>query len=53
MDESMMNLWIDEVLIPWKNTKDPTIVSVLILDAYEVHMMGSMGYLIQVLGIEV
>jgi hypothetical protein len=53
MDKSLMNLWIDEILIPRKNTKDPIIVSLLILDAYHIHMMGSIMNCIQVLGIEV
>jgi hypothetical protein len=53
MDESMMIVWINEVLIPWKNTINPTIVPLLILDAYRVHMMGSIVNRIQALGIEV
>ena len=53
MDESMMILWINEVLIPWKNTKDPTIVPLLILDAYLINMIGSIVNRIQALGIEV
>jgi hypothetical protein len=53
MDEDAMNKWIDLVLIPWKNTKAPGIVPTLILDAYRVHMMGSIVNRIQSLGIEV
>jgi hypothetical protein len=53
MDESMMIVWINKVLIPWKNTINPTIVPLLILDAYRVHMMGSIVNRIQALGIEV
>ena len=53
MDESMMNKWIDLVLIPWKNSRDPSITPLLILDAYLVHMMGSIVNRIQALGIEV
>ena len=53
MDESMMNKWIDLVLIPWKNSRDPSITPLLILDAYRVHMMGSIVNRIQALGIEV
>ena len=49
----MMIVWINEVLIPWKNMIDPTIVPLLILDAYRVHMMGSIVNCIQALGIEV
>jgi hypothetical protein len=37
MDETMMNLRIDWVLIPWKNMMNPVIV----LNAYGVYMMGS------------
>ena len=36
-----MNVWIDLVLIPWRNSWDPEVVLLLILDAYHVHMMGS------------
>ena len=53
IDESMMILWINEVLIPWKHTKDPTIVPLLILDAYRIHMMGIIVNHIHALGIEV
>ena len=53
MDESMMNKWIDLVLIPWKNSRDPSITPLLILDAYRIHMMGSIVNRIQALGIEV
>jgi hypothetical protein len=53
MDEKMMNLWIDLVLVPWKNTRKQGIVPILILDAYRVHMMGSIVNRIQSLGIEV
>ena len=53
MDEAMMNVWIDLVLIPWKNERDPDVVPLLVLDAYRVHMMGSIVNRIQALGIEV
>jgi hypothetical protein len=53
MGESMMNLWINEVLIPWKNTKDTIIVPLLILDTYRVHMMGRIVNCIQALVFEV
>jgi len=42
MDEDMMNRWIDQVLIPWRNEKASDIIPLLILDAYRVHMMGNM-----------
>ncbi len=53
MDEAMMNLWIDLVLEPWKDTLPPHIIPLLILDAYRVHMMGSIVNRIQGMGIEV
>ena len=53
MDEAMMHKWIDAVLIPWRQARDPDVVPLLILDAYRVHMMGSIVNRIQSLGIEV
>ncbi len=53
MDAKMMNQWIDSVLIPWKDSREPGVVPLLILDAYRVHMMGSIVNRIQSLGIEV
>ena len=53
MDAKMMNQWIDLVLIPWKDSREPGVVPLLILDAYRVHMMGSIVNRIQSLGIEV
>jgi hypothetical protein len=53
MDEGMMNRWIDQVLVPWKMTMPPGVVPILVLDAYLVHMMGSIVNRIQSLGIEV
>ena len=53
MDEGMMNRWIDLVLILWKESKAPVIVSILVLDAYHIHMMGTIVNRIQSLGIEV
>ncbi len=53
MDEKMMNVWIDLVLVPWKDSRKPGVVPLLILDAYRVHMMGSIVNRIQSLGIEV
>jgi hypothetical protein len=52
MGETMMNLWIDQVLISWKNTKNSAIVPLLILGAYQVHMMGSIVNCTQSLGID-
>jgi hypothetical protein len=41
MDEDILNKWIDLVLIPWKNSNAPGVVPILILDAYHVHMIGT------------
>jgi hypothetical protein len=41
MDKEIMNKWIDLIPVPWKNAQVPGIVPLLILDAYCVHMMGS------------
>ena len=49
----MMNKWIDLVLIPWRNTKAPDVTPLLIIDVYQVHMMGNIVNKIQSLGIEV
>ena len=53
MDEEMMHTWIDLVLVPWRQTTMPGIVPLLILNAYQVHMMGNIVNRIQSLGIEV
>jgi hypothetical protein len=53
MDEEMMSKWIDDLLIPWQNKKGPDVIPILILDAYQVHMMGNIVNRIQSLGIEV
>ena len=53
MDESMMNVWIEQVLSPWKDTLPPNVVPLLILDSFCVHMMGGIVTKIQSLGIEV
>ena len=38
MDANMMNLWIDLVLILWKDSRKLGVVPLLILDAYRVHL---------------
>ena len=48
----MMNRWINQVLIPWKMTKPPGAIPILVLDMYCIHMMGTMNG-IQSLGMEV
>ena len=53
MDESMMNVWIEQVLSLWKDTLPPKVVPLLILDSFCVHMMGGIVTKIQLLGIEV
>jgi hypothetical protein len=53
MDEEMMHKWIDLILIPWKETAMPRVVPLLILDAYHIHMMGTVVNRVQSLGIKV
>ena len=52
MDEEMIHKWIDIVLIIWRNAKAPTTIPILNLDAYNVHIMGTIVYCIQSFGIE-
>ena len=49
----MMHKWINQVLIPRRNTRDPGVVPLLILDTYRMHMMGSFVNSIKALGIKV
>ena len=53
MDESMMSVWIEKCLLPWKETLPPGATPLLILDSFRVHMMGSVVEKIQGIGIEV
>ena len=53
MDESMMSVWIEKCLLPWKETLPPGVTPLLILDSFRVHMMGSVVEKIQGIGIEV
>ena len=53
MDEEMMNHWNNQVLVSWKMTKPPSVVPILVLDTYCIHMMGTIVNQIQSLGIEV
>ncbi len=39
MDKPTMMKWIEVCLMPWKNTLPPTVVPLLILDSFCVHMM--------------
>jgi len=52
IDKEMMHKWIDLVLIPWKKSKVPGIVSILVLDAFHIDMMETIVHRIQSLGIE-
>ncbi len=53
MDKAIIKIWINLVLIPWRNTWDPEVVPLLVLGSYHVHMMGSTVNSIQAPGIEV
>ena len=53
MDESMMDVWIEKCLSPWKDTLPLDATPLLILDSFRVHMMGPVVEKIQRLGIEV
>ena len=57
MDEGMMNAWIEVILKPWKDHRDANNPSIqppiLVLDAYNVHQMGSVVNHIQMMEIEV
>ena len=48
-----MDKWNGHVLIPCQNTKVPSVVPLLILDLYLIHMMGNIMNRIQSFGIEV
>jgi hypothetical protein len=56
MEEVHMHAWIDLVLNPFKDEKDARDPGgpppILVLDAYHVHMMGSVVNCIQFMGIE-
>ena len=49
----MKNLWVDLVLVPWKETKELGVFALLILDPNQVHIMGAIINRIKVLGIEI
>ncbi len=53
MDEHVMLAWVEEVLAPYVATAPDDIVPLLILDSYQCHMMASVVYKIQELGVEV
>ncbi len=53
MDKHVMLAWVEEVLAPYVMTAPDDIVPLLILDSYQCHMMASVVYKIQELGVEV
>jgi hypothetical protein len=53
LNEEMMNKWIDLVIVPWKNSKMPGVVPIIILDDYHAQMIGTIVNGILLLGIEV
>jgi hypothetical protein len=53
MDEQVMLVWVEEVLAPYVPTAPEDIILLLILDSYQRHMMASVIYKIQELGVEV
>ncbi len=53
MDEQVMLAWVEEVLAPCVPTAPEDIIPLLILDSYQCHLMASVVYKIQELGVEV
>jgi hypothetical protein len=53
MDEQCMLQWVEKVLKPYVDKAPSGIVSLLFLDSYQCHMMGSIVEAIQELGVEV
>jgi hypothetical protein len=53
MDEQVMLAWVEEVLAPYVATAPEDIIPLLIFDSYQCHMMASVVYTIQELGVEV
>jgi hypothetical protein len=53
MDKQVMLAWVEEVLAPYVTTAPEDIIPLLILDSYQCHMMASVVYKIQELGVEV
>ncbi len=53
MDEQVMLAWVEEVLAPYVATAPEDIIPLLILDSYQCHMMASVVYKIQELGVKV
>jgi hypothetical protein len=53
MDKQVMLAWVEEVLAPNVMPAPEDIIPLLILDSYQCHMMVSVVYKIQELGVEV
>ncbi len=53
LDEQVMLAWVEEVLAPYVATAPEDIIPLLILDSYQCHMMASVVYKIQELGVKV
>jgi hypothetical protein len=53
MDKQVMLAWVEEVLAPYVAMAPEDILPLLILDSYKCHMMASVVYKIQELGVEV
>jgi hypothetical protein len=53
MDEQVMLAWVEVVLAPYVAMAPEDIILLLILDSYQCHMMASVVYKIQDLGVEV
>jgi hypothetical protein len=53
MDKQVMIVWMEEVLVPFVTTAPKNIISLLILDSYQCHMMALVVHKIQELVVEV
>ncbi len=53
MDEQVMLTWVEKVLAPYVMMAPEDIILLLILDSYRCHMMASVVYKIQELGVKV
>ena len=53
MDEHMMLLWIEKCLLSWKDTLQPEVTPLLILDSFYIYMIGPIDGKIQHIGIDV
>jgi hypothetical protein len=53
MAEQVILAWVEEMLAPYVTTAPEDIIPLLILDRYQCHMMASVVYKIQELGVKV